>query len=96
MEEEESLVTENDKTVENNKEATEKELTIDEVIEILKDMKTKKPGINVHIPERTIYNIIKYVEGEIFMQEPPLLELTAPIKICGDIHGQFFDLLRIF
>lgn len=32
----------------------------------------------------------------IFMSQPMLLELAAPVKIVGDIHGQFYDLLRIF
>ncbi|KAI5072229.1 hypothetical protein GOP47_0012935 [Adiantum capillus-veneris] len=32
----------------------------------------------------------------IFSQEPTVLQLRAPVKIFGDLHGQFGDLMRLF
>lgn len=32
---------------------------------------------------------------QIFLSQSMLLEVNAPVNICGDIHGQYFDLLRI-
>ena len=33
--------------------------------------------------------------SDVVLEEPSLLHLDPPIKICGDIHGQFCDLLRV-
>ncbi|TGO66601.1 hypothetical protein BOTNAR_0058g00370 [Botryotinia narcissicola] len=33
---------------------------------------------------------------EIVLEQPPLIELEAPVKIVGDIHGQYSDLIRMF
>jgi serine/threonine-protein phosphatase PP1 catalytic subunit len=33
---------------------------------------------------------------ELFLDQPPLIELEAPVKIVGDIHGQYSDLIRMF
>ncbi|KAF2755159.1 serine/threonine protein phosphatase [Pseudovirgaria hyperparasitica] len=33
---------------------------------------------------------------EMFLSQPALLELDAPVKIVGDVHGQYTDLIRMF
>ncbi|KKK19281.1 serine/threonine protein [Aspergillus ochraceoroseus] len=33
---------------------------------------------------------------ELFLNQPALLELSAPVKIVGDVHGQYTDLIRLF
>lgn len=72
------------------------ELTnIDSFIQALLAMNKCRPGQYAQINEEEMKNLC-LVSREIFLNQPILLEITAPIKICGDIHGQYSDLLRLF
>ena len=33
---------------------------------------------------------------DIFLGQPTLIELSPPVKIVGDVHGQYSDLIRLF
>ena len=60
---------------------------IDAVIEELLSVKGARPGKPVNLPEPTIVELLKCARGTL-LEQPMLLEIEAPVKICGDIHGQ--------
>ncbi|KAH7690379.1 serine/threonine-protein phosphatase PP1 catalytic subunit protein [Dioscorea alata] len=67
---------------------------VDDIIRRLLEVRGR-PGKQVQLSETEICQLC-HVSKEIFLEQPILLELEAPIKICGDIHGQYSDLLRLF
>ena len=75
--------------------ATQDESWVDGMIDQLLSARNRKPGTPVDISVQDATSLCNHAR-EIFMSQPMLLELGAPIKICGDIHGQYTDLLRLF
>jgi len=70
-------------------------LDVDEVVEKCLEARGTKPGKLVQIQEGQLKALCTSAR-EVFLSQSALLELEAPLKICGDIHGQYHDLLRIF
>jgi len=71
------------------------DIDVDNIIERLLEVRGSRPGKIVNLSEQEIRGLCQQ-SREIFISQPILLELEAPIKICGDIHGQYYDLLRLF
>jgi len=70
-------------------------LEVDEVIDKCLEAKGGKPGKLVQVPEAQVKALCTAVRT-VFLDQSALLELEAPLKICGDVHGQYHDLLRLF
>lgn len=58
---------------------------VDKIIEKLLEVKGCKTGKNVNLSENDIKNLCNKAR-EIFISQPILLELEAPIKVCGKFH----------
>ena len=62
------------------------EIIVEEVIDgIIADLRNLKKG-KVNIEQKTAIEIIKKA-SEVFLEQPCCIEIDAPVKICGDIHG---------
>jgi diadenosine tetraphosphatase ApaH/serine/threonine PP2A family protein phosphatase len=48
-----------------------------------------------HLPESVVLSLMQTLK-DILYDEPNVLELRAPITVCGDIHGQLYDLFELF
>ena len=65
------------------------------IVQKLLGLRGSPPGTHVHLAESEI-KLLCARSRHIFLNQPMLLELEAPLKICGDVHGQYSDLLRLF
>lgn len=73
-----------------------KPINIDETIQKLLDAGyAAKRTKNVCLKNSEISQIC-HLAREMFLSQPSLLELSPPVKIVGDVHGQYGDLLRLF
>ena len=76
-------------------------IDIDKIINKLNPPKDSMGNTTVDLNNKTPLSVeeIKYLcntAREIFMEQPVLLEISSPLNVCGDTHGQFSDLLRLF
>ena len=72
-------------------------IDIDKIINKLNPPKDSMGNTTVDLNNKTPLSVeeIKYLcntAREIFMEQPVLLEISSPLNVCGDTHGQFADL----
>lgn len=63
--------------------------------DIIKRLLEGRNGKQVQLSETEIRQLCVNAR-QIFMSQPMLLQIHAPVRVCGDIHGQYQDLLRLF
>ena len=68
---------------------------VEQLMKKLIAVKDDKPGTEVYLLEDDLMWVARTAR-DVFMSQPMLLEVGVPINICGDTHGQYHDLLRLF
>lgn len=73
-----------------------KPIDIDETIQKLLDAGYSAKKTRSVVLKNSEITQICQMAREIFLSQPSLLELSPPVKVVGDVHGQYADLLRLF
>ncbi|XP_067123137.1 serine/threonine-protein phosphatase PP1-gamma catalytic subunit B-like isoform X1 [Centruroides vittatus] len=67
---------------------------VDSMISRLLKFRNVSQGSEVSFEGNEIFGLC-YDVRKILLKQPMLLELEPPLVICGDVHGHYFDLLRL-
>lgn len=62
-------------------------ISIDQWVEIAKDCK--------YLPENDLKKLCDYV-SDLLLEESNVQPVSSPVTVCGDIHGQYYDLEELF
>ncbi|UMM25948.1 hypothetical protein L5515_005552 [Caenorhabditis briggsae] len=68
---------------------------VDEVIVKILNIGSAGSSFEALIPSKTVMVLLDKAKY-IYMRQGAMVEIEAPVKICGDVHGQFSDVLRMF
>lgn len=61
-------------------------MNVDALIEAVRECRV--------VPEETVKVLCRRVKALLF-EESNVQPVQAPVTICGDVHGQFYDLLKL-
>ena len=67
-------------------------LSSEDLDSLIEDMLTSKKPKKLTLS--VIHSLISDA-NKVIQEDPTVLNLETPINICGDVHGQFLDLLRV-
>lgn len=59
----------------------------------MRNKKVLKKGLTVS--EQSVKTICM-AAVEIMAKEPPIISIDPPVNVYGDIHGQFYDQVKLF
>ncbi|CAB3404022.1 unnamed protein product [Caenorhabditis bovis] len=71
------------------------EINVDEIIVRILNLGSTGTSFSSTVAISEILRLLELARP-IFMTQGAMVEIEAPVKICGDVHGQYSDVLRLF